>query len=436
MKILVVDDDKFNLSVAEGYLQFYFPGYEIFLCQSPKLVMRIIYEKQIDIVLLDIAMPEINGIDVLKEIRSQKEYRDIQIIMLTAIVDLDSFKTCFELGANDYLTKPIDTTEFQARIKASATTRSNSKMLHEMYERMRLQNNQLKNVNVQLRDAQFHLIQSEKLAAIGELAAGVAHEINNPIGYIGSNLETMESYLNKMHSFIDFCMEQLNSMVSIPEYSQNDSIIKSIHEKYIKSKIKFISDDLESIIKDSQEGIQKISGIVKSLRNFARAGNEDEKNYCSVLEIIEQVLLIIRNESKYAVEIKLGDFNTQEVYCNKGQLGQVLLNILLNAIQAIKSQNRAEHGNIFINAYTEDDYICISIKDDGPGIPEENLTKIFIPFFTTKEVGQGTGLGLSISHDIIVNKHKGLLDVKSFVGIGTEFIIKLPGSPEKEEVLL
>lgn len=184
--------------------------------------------------------------------------------------------------------------------------------------------------------------------------------------------------------------------------------------------------DIDGLIHDSKDGIEKVTEIVKSLRNFAHTGLENEMNYCTLGEILEQVLLIVRNEAKYAVEIKITNFDTPDVYCNRSQISQVFLNIILNAIQAIKQQKRTDLGNVFIKIYKEEEYVCISIKDDGPGIPKENLSKIFNPFFTTKEVGQGTGLGLSISHDIIVKKHNGILNVTSDIGEGSEFIIKLP----------
>jgi Signal transduction histidine kinase regulating C4-dicarboxylate transport system len=418
MKILVVDDDRLLLRIAADYLQTYFPDYSIEVCQHPKQVMDILKKDAIDIVLLDIIMPEVSGIELLQNIRANARYKDLQVLMVTSMNDTENFKKCFELGANDYIRKPIEIIEFQARIRAAAKTRANLLELHDLYEKMKLQNEELKEVNSKLKDTQFFLIQSEKLAAIGELAAGVAHEINNPIGYVGSNMETMSNYLRKMQDYISFVQEQMTA--------QTEDVYIMIQEKYHKNKLDFVMEDLAGVIKDSQDGIQKVAEIVKSLRNFARTGMEDEKNFSSLEEIIGQVLLIVRNEAKYSVDINVNQFDIPPVYGNRSQIGQVLLNIIMNAIQAIKSQKRAEKGNINIFIQVEEEYACISIKDDGPGISQENLSKIFNPFFTTKEVGQGTGLGLSISHDIIVKKHNGILDVKSVIGEGTEFIIKLP----------
>lgn len=426
MNILVVDDDKLNLRVADGYLKMFFPQFDINLCQDPHQAINLVVEKNIDILLLDIMMPGISGIDLLKLIRAKREFRDLQIIMLTALSDMESFKLCFELGANDFLKKPIEVTEFKARISAATNTRGNNLMLQEMYNKVKEQNVELKSVNAQLKDAQFHLIQSEKLAAIGELAAGVAHEINNPIGYVGSNLETMSSYLNKMKSFIQYFLDELDLSIGGGQGESQIQLKALVNEKYQKLKIEFILEDLDGMINDSKEGIYKVAEIVKSLRNFARTGMEDERTYTPFKEIISQVLLIVKNESKYTTVIEVEDQDVCDAYMNRGQISQVVLNIVINAIQAIKQQQRNEFGKISINTFEEEDFICMKITDDGPGISESTLNKIFDPFFTTKEVGQGTGLGLSISHDIIVNKHHGMLDVKSVVGEGTQFLIKLP----------
>ncbi|MFA9376058.1 MAG: ATP-binding protein [Lachnotalea sp.] len=418
MKILVVDDDKLNLKIAEGYLNKFFPTYLIQICQQPKLVMGILDTEVIDIILLDIIMPEISGIEILKDIRGNPEYTDIQILMFTSMTDDESFQSCFELGANDYLKKPIQQIEFKARISAAANTRNNLLELHVLYKKTKIQNNELKNMNAQLQDMQFSLIQSEKLAAIGELAAGVAHEINNPIGYVGSNLETISNYLFKIRDFIKLIYDNVDA--------ENESLYSLMQESYRKNKLSFVMEDIDSLVYDSKDGIQKISEIVKSLRNFAHTGLENEMNYCALSEILDQVLLIVRNEAKYVVDVKVDSIDTPDVYCNRSQISQVFLNIIINAIQAIKQQKRTDLGRVAIKVYREQEYACISIKDDGPGIPEENISKIFNPFFTTKEVGQGTGLGLSISYDIIVKKHNGIFDVESSIGKGSEFLVKLP----------
>lgn len=418
MNVLVVDDDKLNLKIAESYLKEFFPNYLIHICQQPELVMDILKTGTVDIILLDIMMPRISGIEVLSEIRQNSQYKDIQILMFTSVTDDDSFRSCFELGANDYLKKPINPITFKARITAASNTRKNLLELHELYQKTKTQNQDLQKMNTQMKEMQFFLIQSEKLAAIGELAAGVAHEINNPIAFVGSNLDSIANYLVKMRTCIRMMMEAIDP--------SNEELYNLMMECYKKNKLEFILSDIDGLISDSRDGIERVTEIVKSLRSFAHAGMENEMNYNAIFEMIDQVLLIVRNEAKHVVEIEMQNDEIPDVYCNRSQVGQVFLNILINAIQAIKHQGRPEFGKIWIHVYQDKKYACVSIRDNGPGIPEQNLSKIFNPFFTTKEVGQGTGLGLSISYDIVVNKHHGILDVKSKIDSGTEFIVKLP----------
>ncbi|KDR94559.1 His Kinase A (phospho-acceptor) domain-containing protein [Peptoclostridium litorale DSM 5388] len=434
MKILIVDDERFNLKIAEGLLKDMSPQNEIILCLEPELVGGLIEENEIDIILLDIVMPHITGTELLKQIRSNKKYDDMQVVMLTSIGNSLNIMECFDLGANDYILKPINIIEFQARVNAAIRARENSITVKNMWETVKNQNAELKQMNEKLQNTQFHLIQSEKMAAIGELAAGVAHEINNPIGYVGSNFETLSSYLAKIQSYIDYNSQQIDQLSDKCPSAEIDQLKNDICSKYKSLKIDFITDDLDILINDSLEGIDRVSKIVKTLRNFARYDSDEQREYCSIREMVEEVLLIVRNEAKYSVNFDISEISAPEIWCHKGQFGQVLLNIIVNALQAIKSLERADFSHIKISSYYENGLTCISILDDGPGIPEDIKYKIFNPFFTTKDVGSGTGLGLSISYDIIVNKHGGTIDVISSPEEGTEFILKLPPKPEEPEV--
>jgi signal transduction histidine kinase len=183
---------------------------------------------------------------------------------------------------------------------------------------------------------------------------------------------------------------------------------------------------MEGIFHDSSDGIKKVTEIVQSLRVFARSPKNDEKDTYVLLEIIRQVILMIQNEVKYVAEIELDVSEDIVLFCNRVLIGRVFVNVILNAAQAIQSQERNELGHIKITARKNNQEIVLSFMDDGPGISKEHILKIFEPFFTTKDIGQGTGLGLSISYDIIVNKHNGSIDVKSEYGKGTNFIITLP----------
>jgi len=427
MNILVVDDERFNLKMAQDLIEVNIADCHVFLCSLPEEVIHKIEEHNIDIILLDIIMPEITGIDVLKSIRSQKKYNDIQIIMFTGITDKESFKTCFESGANDYINKPINLTEFVARINASLRARKNILALKEMNDTITTQYKKLQAVTQQLKDTQFNLIQKEKLAALGEIAAGIAHEINNPMGFISSNLDTMNRYFQKIGNLIAIYRNFVQ--LASDETINKETLVREkakITEIERKQKIDFILDDLTTVIQESSDGADRVTKIVQSLRHLAKTGTENEMTYNDLSQIAEEALLVVKHETRFVAEIDKQIESPLYLLCNKGEIGQVMLNILLNAIQAVKSLNVESLGKISIEAYSSEKCVICKISDDGPGIQEEHLNRIFDPFFTTKDVGSGVGLGLSVAYDIVVKKHGGELSVASEFGKGTSFIIKLP----------
>jgi two-component system NtrC family sensor kinase len=242
------------------------------------------------------------------------------------------------------------------------------------------------------------LIQTDKLAAIGTLAAGVAHEINNPMGFINSNLNTMEKYLKRIRTYID----------GIEGQNEDD-----------RQRINEIATDFGDAIGESLEGANRVKKIVADLKSFSRVDRAQEE-YANINEGLESTLNIVWNELKYKCKVEKDFGELPEIYCIPNQINQVFMNLLMNAGQAIK-----ESGVISIKTWADEKNIYVSIKDTGFGISDENLKKVFEPFFTTKEVGKGTGLGLSLVYDII-RKHGGNIDVNSEVGVGTEFMVSLP----------
>jgi signal transduction histidine kinase len=428
MKILVVDDDRFNLTVANNFIKETSIECQVTSCNNPTEVKKLMEENNFDIVLLDIVMPEIDGIHVLKQIRSNPEYDNVQILMLTSLTDSDSFKKCFEYGADDYINKPIKDVEFFARFKAAAKTRNNALMLKEMFERIKKQNKDLKELNKTLKDTQFHMIQKEKLAAIGELAAGVAHEINNPLGYVGSNLEVLSNFILRLQRIITEYRElakDVSSNSKIMELNEINDMVENLKEVENKLKIDFVLKELEEIINDSRDGVNRVSKIVKSLQNFAKTGFEDEMILNDLNIIIDEAILLLNNDLKSVAKIEKKYGVIPNILCNRSQMGQVLLSLITNSLQAIRGQNRLD-GEILIETFKEKDMVCCSITDDGPGIEEGIINKIFDPFFTTKEIGSATGIGLSISYDIIVKKYNGEFDVESIPGKKTVFTFKFP----------
>jgi PAS domain S-box-containing protein len=283
----------------------------------------------------------------------------------------------------------------------------------------------LEKSNRELRETQSQLVQNEKLASIGQLAAGVAHEINTPVGFVTSNFQTLESYIKKIHELLDM-YEEFTGMIEKLGEKKLSNKIDLINQFYDDKKIGFILEDIQGLFDESREGLERITNVVKNLRDFSRIDQPGSRDKFDINYGIKTTLIVAKNEIKYNADVKTEFSKLPLILCNSGQINQVFLNILINAAQAIKSQKRDMRGTITIRTYVTDDEVVCEITDDGPGIPLDKLSKIFDPFFTTKPVGKGTGLGLSVSYDIIVNKHNGKLLVESVVGEGAKFIIKLP----------
>jgi two-component system NtrC family sensor kinase len=264
----------------------------------------------------------------------------------------------------------------------------------------------------ELKDTHGQLLQNEKMASIGQLAAGVAHEINNPIGFVSSNLGTLDKYITRMVAFISLQQEKLAAL-STPE------LLTELAEKGKTLKLDYIVADAKQLIRESLEGTERVRKIVQDLKTFSRVDEADHK-FADINACLESTINIVWNEIKYKATLNKELGEIPQTKCYPQQLNQVFINLLVNAAHAIEKQ-----GEITVRTWHEAGFINISVSDTGCGIPVAHLTKIFEPFFTTKEVGKGTGLGLSISYDI-VKKHGGEIQVCSEVGQGTTFAVKIP----------
>jgi signal transduction histidine kinase len=267
------------------------------------------------------------------------------------------------------------------------------------------------------------LIQNEKMAGIGQLSAGVAHEINNPLGFIQSNFETLNKYMNVLKEVCELNKQIIADAKQLELEEFRDECQKM--SVFMKTrKVDYICDDLSDIMSETSDGLSRISKIVNSLLGFSRQYFEGTIVDYDMNKGIKDTLTIANNEIKYHAKVveKFEDIPIIKAY--SGEVNQVILNLIVNAAHAIKS--KGNQGTIAIHTYSDNDYVYCEISDDGIGIPEPIIKKIFEPFFTTKPVGSGTGLGLSISYDIIVNKHHGEIIVNSIPLEGTSFIIKIP----------
>jgi signal transduction histidine kinase len=256
------------------------------------------------------------------------------------------------------------------------------------------------------------LLQQDKLASLGQLAAGVAHEINNPIGFISSNLSTLDKYLTRLTMFIGLHTEKLIQFAPSELSAEIETNRKSL-------KLDRIMKDAGTLIQESLDGVDRVRKIVQNLKTFSRM-DESKKTFSDINEVLEGTINIAWNELKYKATLKKELGNLPPIICNPQQLGQVFMNLLVNASHAIENQ-----GEVALTTWSDNEFIYVSVADTGCGIPKEIQSKIFEPFFTTKEVGKGTGLGLSISYDII-KKHGGDIHVSSEENKGTTFTIRLP----------
>ncbi len=275
-------------------------------------------------------------------------------------------------------------------------------------------NEELTQLNAKLSDAQDKLMQSEKLASIGQLAAGVAHEINNPIGFIFSNFGTLERYLDDLFQMLSAYEQAEPALAGTPVGAQ----LKALREKV---ELDFLKEDIPSLMNESKDGITRVRNIVQNLKDFSRVDTSQEWVLADLHHGISSTLNIVNNEIKYKADVVKLYGEIPDIECLPSELNQVFMNLLVNAAHAIQ----AERGTITIRTGTEADNVWVEVEDNGGGIAKENLGRIFDPFFTTKAVGKGTGLGLSLSYGI-VKKHFGQIDVSSEIGVGTRFRVSLP----------
>ncbi len=314
----------------------------------------------------------------------------------------------------EHLSESVCKRNNELEVELAVKQRVEAELLHDKEEQQMLIR--------QLEEAHNQLLQSEKMASIGQLAAGVAHEINNPIGFIHANLSTLQSYVHDLLNLlaqwqnVAYTLSQASPTLPIPALIQQLDAIQHA-EKDID--LAFIRDDITTMIQETQEGTQRVKRIVQDLKDFSHV-DHGEWGWEDIHKGIDSTLNIVNNELKYKATIVKHYGNLPKVHCILSQLNQVFMNLLVNAAHAI-----AHHGTITITTGSDLDWVWIEFKDTGAGIAPEHLKCIFDPFFTTKPIGQGTGLGLSLSYGIM-QKHRGNISAESTVGEGTTFRLMLP----------
>ncbi|RON48656.1 hybrid sensor histidine kinase/response regulator [Pseudomonas frederiksbergensis] len=352
----------------------------------------------------------------------------LQVVVCTAYSDYSWDELLDRLQAHDrllILKKPFDNIEVQQMAntlltKWDMTERASVQVDHlgQMVER---RTRQFKEASVELqreiderKQLESQLVQSEKLASLGQLAAGVAHEINNPIGFISSNLGCLDGYFKQLQEMLD-AYRGAEEAITSPEVIERLNVLRE------RVELEFLREDIPLLIKESKDGISRVGQIVKDLKDFSRVDSNQEWQWANLQQGIESTLNIVANELKYKADVVKQYQVLPEIECLPSQINQVIMNLIVNASQAIGT----ERGTITLSTGLEGETVWIEVADTGSGIEPQTLQKIFDPFFTTKPIGQGTGLGLSLSYGI-VKKHHGEISVRSVVGSGTTFRVELP----------
>lgn len=314
------------------------------------------------------------------------------------------------------VSESYETADFAQNL-AAQTLHVMSEELTERNEVLARERDEQKALVRKLEEVHNQLLQSEKMASIGQLAAGVAHEINNPIGYVNSNLGSLQECMSDLFRVIDIALAARPGMRDC-DAAAFDAVCEEVD-------LAFLRADLPVLIDQSREGINRVRRIVQDLKDFSHA-DDGVFAWSDLHQGIRSTLNIVANELKYKADVVCDFADLPPVECIQGQLNQVFMNLLVNAAQAIPGDRR---GRITIRTQCSGNEVSLEFSDDGSGIPQENLNRIFDPFFTTKPIGKGTGLGLSLSYGI-VQKHHGRIEVESACGSGTTFRIVLPISQE------
>ena len=412
-RLLIVDDEEPVRNLFAAYLG------ETYTCRTAadaQEALEILAREPFALALTDIQMPGLGGIELLRKI--VERYPETAVIVISGVDRTQRVLDAIRVGASDYLIKPCELDVLALSVERALERRVLLRNARRYKRDLEMRNAELAQQKAELVRLQAHMVQSAKMASLGLLAAGVAHELNNPAGFIYSNVDVLRQYVERLERCL-FAYDEMN----LPN-KDAARIAK------IKTEIDYdnIVDDLGSILSDCHLGAERIRDVVQNLRLFSRLDESEIKQ----VDLNEGIEATVRLLSQY---YKSGRITLQRDYgelplvnCYAAQLNQVWMNLLVNAAQAIEDND----GTVRIQTLRDGKTVSVSVTDSGKGISPENLKRIFDPFFTTKPVGEGTGLGLSISHGI-VEQHGGTIAVDNIPGVGTTFTITLPVDIEEAE---
>jgi signal transduction histidine kinase len=400
--VLIVDDNPTNLSVLSQTLRSV--GLSVRIATDGESAIEQAKHKQPDLILLDVQMPGIDGFETCRQLKATASTQAIPIIFTTALANTESKNRGFALGAVDYIPKPFEQEEVVARVHLHLRLRQLTESLEQ----------QVAERTAALEHAQVQLVQQEKLSTLGQLVAGVAHEMNNPIGCISNNIAPAQEYVTAIAQALKLYQAHCSNLSPDPQ------------DEIEGLDLEFILEDLPKLLDSMRLSAERIRDISTSLRNFVRL-DATKKQYTNLHQGLDSTLLILQHRIKAsserpAIEVIRHYGDIPEIECYPGQLNQVFMNILANAIDAIEDawkQNKLNGHTPKITIATSKlspTQVMIQITDNGTGMTDEVKQRVFNHLFTTKPVGQGTGLGLAIAQQIVVEKHQGNIEVESCLG--------------------
>ncbi|BAY14530.1 response regulator receiver sensor signal transduction histidine kinase [Anabaenopsis circularis NIES-21] len=410
--ILIVDDNPTNLSILSAALAS--EGWRFRVAVDGASAIAQAERNQPELILLDVQMPGIDGFETCRRLKANPVTQNVPIIFTTALADTESKIKGFSLGAVDYIPKPFAQEEVVARVRVHLQLQQLTQSLEK----------QVRDRTDALQKAQVQLVQQEKLSTLGELIAGIAHEMNNPISFITNNIPPLQEYFDAITELL-----QLYEQAYPTPPAKITNFIRNLD-------LKFVLEDIVKILSSLQVGSERIQHLSTSLRSFSRS-DSDTKLAADLHLGIDSTLMILQhrlkaNGDRPGIEVMRCYGKLPHVNCYVGEMNQVFMNLLANAIDALdeaitqgKMCDRIPQIHITTDVNSQQ-MVVIQIADNGIGIPERLKQRLFEPLFTTKPVGKGTGLGLSIAHQIVVEKHNGTMEVHSQPGIGTEFAIAIP----------
>lgn len=410
--ILIVDDTPANLQLLESILQE--KGYTVRAAISGQMALKAVRNQAPDIILLDINMPEMNGFEVCRLLKSDPVLAEIPVIFVSAAVDTADKLHAFEEGGVDYVTKPFQPLEVLARV---TTHLSLSRIRKELENK----NREVEQTMCDLKLAQTQLVQSEKMAALGLLTAGIAHELNNPLNFVAASVQALKKTVAPLDEMMNLCraLVQANTAETI----ERINIWNRQHQ------LDELQQTMNELVNNACFGSARAAEIVSSLRIFSRLDEAEQKS-ANLHECLDAALLLLHSRYKNDIRIERQYSELPPWLCQPGKLNQVFMNLLSNAVDAILAKPETGADEVIrITTRMEERnglyYAVIEIADTGIGMTEEIKQRLFQPFFTTKDVGKGVGLGLAISHGI-VHDHGGSIEVESETGHGSLFRVLLP----------